>query len=80
MPRKGRTRTRARELKLRIADDNPELEKILWESYLGIESYMSLRKPFDPLEHYLLRVCGFNPLLGNLEIIFVYLNADEFSP
>lgn len=47
------SRTRARELQLRIAEDNPELERLLWNAYLGLESYMHLRSPFNPLQHFL---------------------------
>lgn len=47
------SRTRARSLNLQIADDDPALERLLWEAYLGVESYMRLREPFDPLQHYL---------------------------
>lgn len=47
------SRTRARELQLSIAEDNPELEKLLWNAYLGLESYMHLRSPFNPLQHFL---------------------------
>jgi hypothetical protein len=47
------SRSRARQLNLKIAADNPELEKLLWQAFLGIESYMEMRKPFVPLQHYL---------------------------
>jgi hypothetical protein len=47
------SRSRARQLNLKIAPDNPELEKILWRAFLAIESYMEMRKPFAPLQHYL---------------------------
>jgi hypothetical protein len=47
------SRTRARNLQLKIAPDNPELETQIWEAYLGIEDYMQLRFPFKALEHYL---------------------------
>jgi len=46
------SRSRARKLQLKIAKDNPELEQLLWSAYLGLESYMSLRMPFEPLLHY----------------------------
>ena len=29
------------------------LEKLLWQAYLCLESYMELRRPFNPLQHYL---------------------------
>ena len=47
------SRSRARELQLRIADDNSDLEKLLWNAYIGIESYMCLRNPFNPLQYFL---------------------------
>jgi len=47
------SRSRARELNLKIAPDNSALEKLLWQAFLAIESYMELRKPFVPLQHYL---------------------------
>ena len=47
------SRTRARALELRVAADDKVLEKLIWEAYLGIESYMEFRKPFIPLQHYL---------------------------
>jgi hypothetical protein len=47
------SRTRAEEIQLKIAPKDPKLEKLLWEAYLGLESYMELRNPFIPLQHYL---------------------------
>ncbi len=47
------SRSRARQLNLKIAPDNPKFEKLLWQAFLGIESYMGFRKPFQPLQHYL---------------------------
>lgn len=47
------SRKRARELNLQIAPDDPALEKLIWDAYLAIESYMELRKPFDALQHYM---------------------------
>jgi len=47
------SRSRARDLKLKIAADNPKLESLIWQAFLGIESYMNLRSPFKALEHYL---------------------------
>ncbi len=43
------TRTRARELQLQIADDDEQLESLMWQAYLGIEGYMDLRKQYNPL-------------------------------
>ncbi len=47
------SRKRARELNLQIAPDDPALEKLIWDAYLAIESFMELRKPFDALQHYM---------------------------
>lgn len=47
------SRTRARELDLKVAPDDKKLEQLLWEAFLGLESYMELRKPFIALQHYL---------------------------
>ncbi len=47
------SRKRARELQLKIAQDDAQLSKLLWAAYLGLEDYMELRKPFHPLQHYL---------------------------
>jgi len=43
------TRTRAKKLDLQVADPDPNLEKLMWEAYLGLESYMELRTPFSAL-------------------------------
>ena len=47
------SRTRARDLQLKIATNDCQLESLIWRAYEGIESYMELRKPFEPLEHFL---------------------------
>jgi hypothetical protein len=47
------SRSRARSLHLKIADNDPKLERLLWEAFLGIEDYMELRKPFHPLQHFI---------------------------
>ena len=47
------SRSRARELQLQIAADNSVLEDFIWKAYIGLESYMSLRIPFNPLQHLL---------------------------
>ena len=47
------SRSRARSLKLKIAQDNPALEGLIWQAYLGLEAYMQLRSPFKALEFYL---------------------------
>lgn len=46
------SRSRAREIQLKIADNNPELESLLWDAYLGIEAYMELRRPFNPIHYF----------------------------
>lgn len=45
--------TRARELKLQIADDDPKLHELIWKAYLAVEEHMEFRKPFSPLHAYL---------------------------
>lgn len=47
------SRSRAKALGLKVADSNPDLEKIIWRAYEGIESYLDLRRPFVPLQHLL---------------------------
>lgn len=47
------SRTRARELKLKVADSHPQLENLIWQAYLGIESYLQLQDPFVPVQLYL---------------------------
>jgi hypothetical protein len=47
------SRTRARELELQVAGNDPDLEGLLWRAYLGIESYMELRDPFVPQQVFL---------------------------
>jgi hypothetical protein len=52
------SRKRAKELSLKITESNPTLEKLMWEAYLGIESYMQLREPFIPLQLFLADQAG----------------------
>jgi hypothetical protein len=52
------SRNRARQLNLKVADSDPELERLIWDAYLSLESYMELRKPFNPLQHYLADPAG----------------------
>jgi hypothetical protein len=47
------SRSRAKELQLKIAADDPRVEALLWDAYLGLESHMELRAPFNALQHYL---------------------------
>jgi hypothetical protein len=46
------SRGRARLLDLKVADDDPQLEALIWAAYVEIEEYMETRRPFVPLEHY----------------------------
>lgn len=43
------SRDRARELGLAIAKPDEELERLLWDAFVGLEGCMELRKPFNPL-------------------------------
>ena len=47
------SRSRARELRLKIAKDNTQLESLLWTAYLAIESHMTFRIPFNALQYFL---------------------------
>ena len=47
------SRKMARSLQLKVAEDNEELERLLWDAYLGLESHLALRTPFHPLRHFL---------------------------
>ena len=47
------SRKRAKALDLQVADPNPELERLIWEAFRGIEDYMELRQPFNPLSTFL---------------------------
>lgn len=47
------SRSRALELDLRVADRDPDLEKLIWDAYLGIEDYLRLREPFDKRHEFL---------------------------
>jgi hypothetical protein len=49
------SRSRAQTLDLPVAKTDPELEKLLWDAYLGIEGYMQLREPINPLDLFLSR-------------------------
>jgi len=44
------SRSRGRQLLLQIAKDDPKLEGLMWDAYLGLEQYMKLREPFLPLQ------------------------------
>jgi hypothetical protein len=47
------SRSRAKELNLKIAASDPDLENLIWQAYLGLESCMDARTPFIPLHHFL---------------------------
>ncbi len=47
------SRSRARKLNLKIAEDNQDLENLIWTAFLEIETHMELRKPFNPLQVFL---------------------------
>lgn len=47
------SRTRAKDLGLAIGPPNEPLEKLLWDVYLSLESKMSMREPFNPLQIFL---------------------------
>lgn len=47
------SRARAKELDLKVAKSNPEVEAAMWAAYLALEEFMELRDPFDPLLHFL---------------------------
>jgi hypothetical protein len=57
------SRPRAREFGLRIAPSDPQLEALIWGAYLGIESYMEIRRPFDYLQHFLSNPAGAQSLI-----------------
>jgi len=43
------SRTRAKKLDLQVAEPDVQLEKLLWDAYLGIEEYLEMRRPFNAL-------------------------------
>jgi len=45
--------TRARGLKLQVADDDRDLHKLMWNAYLALEEHMEFRKPFNALHCFL---------------------------
>jgi hypothetical protein len=47
------SRKRATELQLKIAEADQTLETLIWNAYLGMESYLDLRQPFVALEQFL---------------------------
>ncbi|WP_396217028.1 hypothetical protein [Gemmatimonas sp.] len=46
------SRSRARDLNLKVAAPDVTLEKLLWSAFEGIEEYMELRDPWNPLHHF----------------------------
>jgi hypothetical protein len=47
------TRKRARDLELKVAKSDEELEDLIWKAYLIIEESLKLREPYNPLCKYL---------------------------
>ena len=47
------SRSRALELDLRIAPEDKQLEKLIWNAYLEIEAYLQLRDPFSFSQEFL---------------------------
>jgi hypothetical protein len=47
------SRTRARELQLKIAKNDNNLESLIWSAFLKLEEYLEMRKPFNPLHHFI---------------------------
>lgn len=47
------SRKMARSLQLKVAEDDEEMESLLWDAFLGLESYLAFRTPFDPLQHFI---------------------------
>lgn len=68
-------RSRARQLQLRVAADNPALEKLIWDAYLGLESYMELRTPFQALDFFIAN--GGGPAIAPRPPINLPANAPE---
>jgi hypothetical protein len=61
------SRSRAKELHLKVAGSDPVLEALIWKAYECIEGYMEIRKPFIPIEHCLadaLAAAALNPIPG----------------
>ena len=52
------SRTRAIELHLKVSAPDQKLEGLLWDAYLGLESYLEIRTPFNPLQQYLADPAG----------------------
>jgi hypothetical protein len=52
------SRRRAKELHLKIAKSDKDLEGLMWTAYRAIEEYMHLREPFSPLQQFLADPAG----------------------
>jgi hypothetical protein len=47
------SRGRAREIGLRVASEDRDLEKLIWRAYLGLEEHMEMRNVFNASSHFL---------------------------
>jgi hypothetical protein len=47
------TKTEAKELGLKVLDDDPEIERIIWDIYADFETEMEMCEPFNPNNEYL---------------------------
>lgn len=47
------SRSRARDLGLKIAPNDAILEGLIWEAFLAVEAHMEIRTPFNALHHFL---------------------------
>jgi len=73
------SRSRARQLNLKIAGDNPALEKLIWEAFLALESYMELRKPFVPLQHCMSDPQAAEPLAPSAPLVLPANTPPQFA-
>jgi hypothetical protein len=44
------SRSQAERLRLKVAKNDPKLDQLIWDAYVGIEAHMELRVPFNPME------------------------------
>lgn len=47
------SRSRARDLGLKIAPNDAKLDGLLWDAFGGLEAYMELRVPFNAIHHFM---------------------------
>ena len=47
------SRSRARDLGLKIASNDDQLDALMWDAFAGLEAYMELRVPFNAIHHYM---------------------------